>query len=317
MAEIVFAGAMSHSPLMYVPGVDGGPGASTYREAAARLAEDLGAARPDCVVLFFPDHFRMAHYDNMPAFCLGVRHLSTCGDWYLPRLDLAVDEALAAWLLDAVPAEGFDLAYSADMRIDHGGAQALHLLGLEALPVVPFFVNCAAPPLPSLARSAALGAAVGRALDAFPDGRRIAVLGSGGLSHQVPLPAWNDLDPSDGEKYRTFVTGLSPEEMEKVEGLRIERVVSMLGTAETWTDEELDRQVLADLLGGRLEAVTGRSQSELVTRGGTGMNEVRTWLAAYAAAGAVGGELYGYATVGNWLTGMGVVRYHRREGASR
>jgi 2,3-dihydroxyphenylpropionate 1,2-dioxygenase len=182
---------------------------------------------------------------------------------------------------------------------------------------VPLFVNCAAPPLPSLARSAALGAAVGRALDAFPDGRRIAVLGSGGLSHQVPLPAWNDLDPADGEKYRTFVTGNTEDETAEVERLRIKRVLSMLGTAETWTDEELDREVLSDLLGGRLESVTGRSQPELVARGGTGMNEVRTWLAAYAAAGAVGGELYGYATVGNWLTGMGVVRYQLPKGARR
>jgi 2,3-dihydroxyphenylpropionate 1,2-dioxygenase len=185
----------------------------------------------------------------------------------------------------------------------------LHVLGLEAVPVVPVFVNCAAPPLPGLGRCARLGAALGRALAAFPGARRVAVLGSGGLSHQVPLPTWSELSREDGERYRTFVTGLSEDEMAEVEKRRVKRILDILGTSATWTDEALDREVLDDLVGGRLERVTGRSQDELVKRGGTGMNELRTWVAAYAAAGAGGADLLEYAVVPNWATGMGIVRF--------
>ncbi|MEW6471055.1 MAG: hypothetical protein AB1679_02175 [Actinomycetota bacterium] len=306
---MAYAGALSHSPLMFVTEIDPGPGGERYRDAAGRLRDELARASIDSVVLFFPDHFRAVHYNNTPPFCIGVKYLGTWGDWFLPRLELRVDEDLADHLLEEVLAQGIDLAYSADLRIDHGGAQPLHVLGLEDLPVVPIFVNCAAPPLPTLARCAELGAAVGHALRTFSGPRRVAVLGSGGLSHQVPLPSWQELNRDDEERYRTFVTGLAAEETADVERRRIKRILDILGTGETWTDADLDREILDDFVSGRLDRITGRSEAELVKRGGSGMNEVRTWVAAFAAAGAVGAEVFDYAAVPNWVTGMGVVRF--------
>ena len=309
MAETVYAGALSHSPLMFVPGVDGGEPGKRYWAAVERLRDEMAAVDPDVVVMFFPDHFRAVHYDNTPPFCLGVKYLGTWGDWYLPRLDLRIDEELAAYVLERVLGADIDLAYSVDMRIDHGGAQPLHVLGLEDRPVVPVFVNCAAPPLPTLARCAALGAAVGEALSCFPGARRVAVLGSGGLSHHVPLPSWAELTRDDADRYRTFVTGLSEAELAEVEPRRVQRILDMIGTDETWTDEELDREVLAEFASGALSDVIGRSQEDLVKRGGSGMNEVRTWVAAASAAGSSGAEIFEYTPVANWATGMGVVRF--------
>jgi len=308
MVDVVYSGALSHSPLMFVAEVDPGPGGAGYREAAGRLRDELAATAVDSVVLFFPDHFRAVHYDNTPPFCIGVKYLGTWGDWFLPQRELSVDEELAAHLLDEVLGSGIDLAYSADMRIDHGGAQPLHVLGLEDVAVVPIFVNCAAPPLPSLARCSELGSAVGEALRSFPGARRAAVLGSGGLSHQVPLPSWQELNRDD-ERYRTFVTGLAPEEAAEIEPGRVRRILDILGTSQTWTDADLDREILDHFTRGQLDRIIGRSQVELVKRGGSGMNEVRTWVAAYTAAGAVGADVLDYAAIPNWATGMGVARF--------
>jgi 2,3-dihydroxyphenylpropionate 1,2-dioxygenase len=223
-------------------------------------------------------------------------------------LDLNVDQPLAHHILEEALRQPIDLAYSVDMRIDHGGAQPLHILELEDVPIVPVFVNCAAPPLPGLGRCAALGEAVARGIATFPEERRVAVLGSGGLSHQVPLPSWQELTRDD-ERYRTFVTGLSADEMAEVEKRRVQRILDMLGTAETWTAPELDREVLAELAAGDLDRLISRSEAELVERGGSGMSEVRTWIAAFAAARALGAEVLDYTTVPNWLTGMAVARF--------
>jgi 2,3-dihydroxyphenylpropionate 1,2-dioxygenase len=309
MAETVYGAALSHSPLMFVPGVDGGAEGARYLDAVQVLRDEIAKVDADAVLIFFPDHFRAVHYANTPPFCLGVKYLGTWGDWFLPRLELRIDEELASHVLDRVLGEGFDLAYSVDMRIDHGGAQPLHVLALEDRPVVPVFVNCAAPPLPGLARCAALGAAVGRAVASFPGLRRVAVLGSGGLSHHVPLPGWQELTRDDGDRYRTFVTGLSEEELVEAEPRRVQRILDIIGTSETWTDEELDREVLAEFASGALSDVVARSTEELAARGGSGMNEIRTWVAAFAAAGASGAEILEYTPVVSWATGMGVVRF--------
>ena len=85
--------------------------------------------------------------------------------------------------------EDFDLAVSRRMQVDHGFAQPLQLLwgGLDTPPVVPIFMNAVAQPgIPRLRRCRALGQAIGRWLDGEP--RRTLLIGSGGLSHEPPVP---------------------------------------------------------------------------------------------------------------------------------
>jgi len=55
-----------------------------------------------------------------------------------------------------------------------------------ARPVIPIFINSVATPLGPLRRARALGAAVGTFLATL--GKRVLVLGSGGLSHDPPVP---------------------------------------------------------------------------------------------------------------------------------
>jgi 3-O-methylgallate 3,4-dioxygenase len=58
------------------------------------------------------------------------------------------------------------------------------LLGPDPIPVVPLVVNTYYPPnQPRPARCFALGRAVRRAIEDFPEERRIGILASGGLSH--------------------------------------------------------------------------------------------------------------------------------------
>jgi hypothetical protein len=71
------------------------------------------------------------------------------------------------------------------------------------VPVIPFFISGHVPPLPSARRCYELGKAVGRAIEAWPENKRVVVMGSGsfslevggprmapGRSDGVPDPAW-------------------------------------------------------------------------------------------------------------------------------
>jgi 2,3-dihydroxyphenylpropionate 1,2-dioxygenase len=139
----------------------------------------------------------------------------------------------------------------------------------------------------------------------------VAVLGSGGLSHHVPLPSWPELDPDDEESYQTFVTGLTDEQLRHIEPKRVERVLAFINSPHALINQALDRRFLAGLEAGSLDSVLSCGEDDLTSAGGSGMHEIRNWAAAFGAAGATGGQTVGYAPVPNWVTGMGVMRFSR------
>ncbi|WP_275693174.1 hypothetical protein [Nocardioides sp. TF02-7] len=173
--------AMSHTPLMdkLDPPVDVRQEVTAVLDRVRGFVADF---RPDLVVGFAPDHYNGFLYEVMPAFCIGAS-AESIGDYGLPAGPLPVDAATARRIAAAVLDAGVDVAFSERMQVDHGLVQPLLLLlgALDAVPVVPVFVNCVAEPLGPATRSVALGRAVGEALAG--DDRRVLLLASGGLSH--------------------------------------------------------------------------------------------------------------------------------------
>ena len=55
------------------------------------------------------------------------------------------------------------------------------------VPILPIFVNAAAPPIPTYRRARQLGESVGRF--AMRSGKRVLFAASGGLSHDPPVPS--------------------------------------------------------------------------------------------------------------------------------
>ncbi len=88
----------------------------------------------------------------------------------------------------AVMKDRIDLAVSYCMQVDHGFAQPLEFLlgGLDTLPVLPVFINGVAAPAAGFQRTRMLGEAIGRFLTTL--NKRVLIFGSGGLSHQPPVP---------------------------------------------------------------------------------------------------------------------------------
>jgi 2,3-dihydroxyphenylpropionate 1,2-dioxygenase len=300
----------AHSPMINHEGAD--PAVEkTVRDGFARLgawAEDFA---PDVLVQFWPDHFNGFFYDMMPSFCVGTAAHSV-GDWGTTSGALPVAQECAKDLAVALRAEDIDVAVSHRMAVDHGCTQIWDLmLGTATrFPLVPVFINCAAPPRPSFRRVRALGQAVGRF--ALASGQRVLLSGSGGLSHDPPIPSFDAAPP--GRREALLDGRNQTPESRKIREGRVLASAFRLGTGEGEClppDADWDRAFLDLMRRGEITALDDWDDDEVTRIAGKGGHEVRTWLAAFAAlaeAGAYDPVVECYETVPAWLTGMGLMR---------
>ncbi len=276
--------------------------AIAFRNGLAEAGDIVRAARPDVAVIVGPNHFRGFWLDLMPAFTLGVGEVFGAGEHGTPEGLLPSDPALGRELLEALLADDFDVAFSAKLTIDHGITHAIqYVLAEQVLPVVPLVINAFAPPLPRLRRCLDLGWSLGRAL--AKSDRRVALIGSGGLSHSLALPDWRHPQSDDDEFLVTsWVEGRG--RWQEFEARR--RGIVVGGAVRLATD--FDADFLAALSAGELERWVAQPEldNELVSRGGNGANELRNWLVLAAACGHAPGRTLQYSAMPEWKTGMAV-----------
>jgi 2,3-dihydroxyphenylpropionate 1,2-dioxygenase len=277
---------LSHSPLLDI--TEQRPELETDVRAALGTAREFATAfDPDVVVIFVPDHYNGFFHRLMPQFCLGTE-ARTVGDFDTPEGPLDVPGELALDLARSVLDAGIDLAISRRMDLDHATAQPLVTLfgALDARRVIPVFINSAIEPQSPLSRSRALGAAVG----SFFAGRseRVLMIGSGGLSHDPPVPTLATADDALAER---LISGRPPTKEEKDRrhaGAIAEGQALAAGTSRRQPlSPEWDEELLAILAAGELDVLDGWSNEEIGEHG-CGAHEIRTWVAAYAALSAAG-----------------------------
>ncbi|MER5753685.1 catechol 1,2-dioxygenase [Streptomyces sp. NPDC002088] len=310
MSEIVLGIGASHSTLMntHWAEVDHLPAAHSFRDGLGAAREALAAARPDAVVVIGSNHFRGMFLDLMPAFTVGVGEVHGAGEAGTPGGPLPADTDLARVVVDGLVGDGFDPAFSLRLTVDHGITHSLqHLLPALDVPVVPIVVNMFAPPLPSLRRCHALGGAIGAAIRGDgQDGKRVAVIASGGLSHRLPWPKWfAALSDDDRFLVEAWLNGRDSWTTYEVRRRQIIRA------ARPDINEEFDRWFLQLLESGDLTPLLDHTDADLEKAAGNGAQELRSWIAMTAALTTPGGQpptgrTLAYGAVPDWLTGMGV-----------
>ncbi|MSR14176.1 MAG: 3-carboxyethylcatechol 2,3-dioxygenase [Gammaproteobacteria bacterium] len=299
----------SHAPLKDIHS----PGADTAIEVA-RVFEEVRAwvrdLAPELVIVFGPDHFNGFFYQLMPSFCIGTA-VESIGDWNTPAGTLPVDSAAAEACVKFLHQQGVDIAVSYRMQVDHGLVQTLQMIcDWAALPpLLPIFVNCAAPPLPPFARMVALGRAIGTF--ARDCGRRVLIVGSGGLSHDPPVPALRGAAPEVRE--RLIVGGPMPATMRAARQARVaeEGLKQLAGTSECVPVNPVwDRHFLDLLLARDFVALSAIEDLALTAAAGRGGHEVRTWVATAAAMSMIPhsqSRLRMYRPIPIWVAGYGVL----------
>ncbi|MCV7129885.1 3-carboxyethylcatechol 2,3-dioxygenase [Mycolicibacterium austroafricanum] len=278
---------MSHSPLLNLPG----PAQELLDDiegAIAAAREFVAAFDPDLVVTFSPDHYNGFFYRAMPPFCVGTAAAGV-GDYgtYQGPLDVPAD--LAIDCARAVLDSDVDVAVSAAMDVDHGTVQPLQKLfgDATAKPVIPVFVNSVATPLGPMRRVRALGAAVGTHLAGL--GKRVLVIGSGGLSHDPPVPTLATAPPAALDRIVRGVP-MTTEQRQARQAAVIEaaREFASGQGALAPLNPDWDRAFLDLLDNGRLAEVDSWDNRWIAEQAGNSAHEVRTWVAAFAALAAQG-----------------------------
>src|SRR5215204_3594204 len=191
MAAIVAAAIASHAPLILsAPESAPDDQRRALFDAFARLRADFEAAQPQALIVCANDHFTNLFFDNVPPFLVGIA----------AHHEGPVEEGSE---------QGFDLAFSEEVRLDHGIFVGLQFLDPEGrVPVVPLVQNCSIDPMPAPRRCYEFGRFLRRALEAFPGLERVAMLGQGGLSHWVGTARMGEInDAWDRRVLDLFVRG--------------------------------------------------------------------------------------------------------------
>ncbi len=305
----VLAVCASHTPLKdyYAPPA---PVQTEIDGCFERVRQQVADFAPEVILIFGPDHYNGFFYRLMPAFCIGAV-TESIGDWNTPQGPLPGDPALAEAAVAHAHRSGVDVAISHQMEVDHGLTQTLQLIHpWETLPkVLPVFINCVAAPRPPLARVVALGRALGEFAAGL--GQRVLIVGSGGISHDPPVPLLAGAAPAVRER---LIAGgaLSPE----ARLARQARVIDEGRLQASGESENVplnpvwDRAFLAALEAQDFAALSAYTDADISRDGGRGGHEIRCWVAVAAAMAALGAppprvELYH--AIPAWVAGFAVL----------
>src|SRR5260370_9796274 len=195
MAQVVAGIACSHVPMMASPKnwehlADGER--TSLRAGFDRARQILEDSRPDILITFADDRFDRCFFENLPAFLVGVGEEAVgpaVAGFDIPKVRVPIASDLARYIVREGLEGGVDFAFSEDLKLDHAEiAPMIHLTPRWDIPMIPIVVNAFAPPMPTPKRCFDVGAFIGKCLERWPDNKRVAFLGTGGLSHCVGPP---------------------------------------------------------------------------------------------------------------------------------
>ncbi|MEN9995635.1 MAG: Protocatechuate 4,5-dioxygenase beta chain [Pseudomonadota bacterium] len=194
MAKLIGGLATSH-----IPAIGGAIHKGTQQEPYWKPFFDgfppvqhwLKEVKPDVVVMFYNDHGLNFFLDKMPTFAVGAAAQYSNADegWGIPTLPPFQGNMDLSWhLINHLVAQDFDITTCQEMLVDHACTLPLKLFWPEGscpVQVVPICINTVQFPLPSAKRVYALGKTIGEAISQWPSEQKVAVVASGGLSHQL------------------------------------------------------------------------------------------------------------------------------------
>ena len=194
MAKLMGGLATSHIPAIggaIHKGIQQEPYWKPFFDGYPPVQNWLKNAKPDVVVVFYNDHGLNFFLDKMPTFAVGAAAQYNNADegWGIPTLPPFQGNTALSWhLINHLVAHDFDVTTCQEMLVDHACTLPLKLFwpdGPCPVQVVPICINTVQFPLPSAKRVYALGKAVGEAIAQWPSDHKVAVVASGGLSHQL------------------------------------------------------------------------------------------------------------------------------------
>ncbi|MEG1093369.1 MAG: 3-carboxyethylcatechol 2,3-dioxygenase, partial [Acinetobacter sp.] len=168
-------------------------------------------------------------------------------------------------------------------------------------------------PMPTTKRTVALGRAIGQFIKSLNlENERVLILGTGGLSHDPPTPQMGSVPP---EVEEFLIAGRNPStEARHARQAKIIAVGQKLAAGDTSVAVPLnaawDIALLETFKNADFAAIEAMTEAEIRRDGGRGGQEVRSWIAAFAALSELGEyqmTTQVYEAISEWIAGFGIV----------
>jgi protocatechuate 4,5-dioxygenase beta chain len=165
-------------------------------DAYVPVREWLKEQQVDVCIMVYNDHGADFFFDKYPTFAIG------CADSYpvadegfglRPLPAVRGDLAFSQHLCRSLVYDEFDITVCQELAVEHGFLVPMHLCfdpQPDGWPVaaIPVEVNVLQHPLPTARRCFRLGQAIRRAVDSYEQDIKVAIIGTGGMSHQLTGP---------------------------------------------------------------------------------------------------------------------------------
>ncbi len=188
MAEITCGFLMPHDPL--IPSMPDAP-PKAKRDAclgAYRTVTDrIRAEKVDSVVVIGDDHYTINGPYCIPQAMIGIGDIEgPCEKWLgIQHEKIIGNEALARHIMDYGRENGVDWAASKSLKLDHSVMVPYHyaIRPVDNIRTIPVYINSGMEPVISSRRAYEIGQSIGQAIAAWDGAERVAVYGTGGISH--------------------------------------------------------------------------------------------------------------------------------------
>ncbi|MBU3711294.1 MAG: gallate dioxygenase [Limnohabitans sp.] len=195
MARIVGGIGASHSPTIGFAkdtGKQNDPAWKPIFDGFDAIRGWVHEKKVDVLFMIYNDHVTSFFFDHYSAFVLGIDDSYVAADEGGGPRDVAPAMGhlgLSQHIGMSLMADEFDMSFFQGKPVDHGFLSPLSMLGDANGPwpgqVVPLQVGVLQLPIPNAKRMWKLGQALRRAVESYPQDLNVAIMATGGLSHQV------------------------------------------------------------------------------------------------------------------------------------
>ena len=245
MARIIGAIATSHTPTIGFA-FDGSkqqdPVWKPIFEGYEPIAAWLEEKKPDALFVIYNDHVTSFFFDHYSAFTLGIgEEYKVADEGGGPRSlpPIKGHGKLARHIGKSLVADEFDMSFFQDKGLDHGCFSPLSVMMPHEpewpIPIVPLQVGVLQFPVPSAARCYKLGQALRTAIESYPEDIKVALVATGGLSHQIQgercgfnNPPWDEELMELYEKDPVALTRMTHADHARLGGMESSEVVMWL-----------------------------------------------------------------------------------------
>lgn len=212
MGRIIAGIGTSHVPSIggaYDRGKAATPGWKPLFDAYVPVREWLKELQPDVAIMVYNDHGADFFFDKYPTFAVG------CADRYAiadegfgvrPLPEIPGDLAFSQHLCRSLVYDEFDITVCQEMAVEHGFLVPMHLCfdptpDSWPVPTIPVQVNVLQHPLPTARRCLRLGQAIRRAVESYERDIKVAIIGTGGMSHQLTGPNFGAMQEANDQDF--------------------------------------------------------------------------------------------------------------------